>query len=111
VNAPIVNTPIVVNAPIRRFSLRSLDLILKSPRPFPATLFERLENHITQHAAYNSYERESEGASICVENTRVAVLRKVMAWAQAQNGHPQTPICWLHGPAGSGKSTIAHTLA
>jgi hypothetical protein len=70
-----------------------------------------LENHIAQHAAYNSYERESEGASICEENTRVAVLENVMGWAQGQNGHPRTPVCWLHGPAGSGKSTIAHTLA
>jgi hypothetical protein len=93
------------------FSRRSLGLILTSPRPFPATLFEMLENHITQNAAYNSYERESEGASICAENTRVAVLRNVMGWAQGQNGHPRTPVCWLYGPAGSGKSTIAHTLA
>jgi hypothetical protein len=112
VNAPIlVNAPIVVNSPTRLFSLPSLDLIFTSPRPFPATVFEMLENHITQHAAYNSYERESEGAFICKENTRVAVLEKVMAWAQAQNGRPRTPVCWLHGPAGSGKSTIAHTLS
>jgi hypothetical protein len=97
-----------VNAPIRLFSLPSLDMILTSPRPFPATLFERLENHITQNAAYNSYERESEGASICAENTRAAVLDNVMAWAQGENSHP---VCWVHGPAGSGKSTIAHTLA
>jgi hypothetical protein len=67
-----------------------------------------LENHIMQNAAYNSYERESEGASICHENTRVTVLRNVMAWAQGEN---VGPVCWLHGPAGSGKSTIAHTLA
>jgi hypothetical protein len=97
-----------VNAPIRLFSFPSLDLILTSPRPFPATLFERLENQITQNAAYNSYERESEGASICAENTRVAVLDNVIAWAQGENSRP---VCWLYGPAGSGKSTIAHTLA
>jgi hypothetical protein len=90
------------------FSRRSLGLILTSPRPFPATLFEILENHIMQHAAYNSYERESEGASICEENTRVAVLENVMAWA---GGQTDRPVCWVHGPAGSGKSTIAHTLA
>jgi ATP/maltotriose-dependent transcriptional regulator MalT len=31
-----------------------------------------------------------------------------MAWAQGENGHP---VCWLYGPAGSGKSTVVHTLA
>jgi hypothetical protein len=82
--------------------------ILTYRQPFPATLFEMLENHIMQNAAYNSYERESEGASICHENTRVEVLRSVTAWAQGENDRP---ICWLHGPAGAGKSTIAHTLA
>src|SRR5436190_22650210 len=67
-----------------------------------------LENHITPNAAYNSYERESEGASLCKEGTRVAVMGKVIEWARGDDGHP---VCWLHGPAGSGKSTIAHTLA
>ena len=36
------------------------------------------------------------------------MLRKIEEWAENENGHP---VCWLVGPAGSGKSTIAHTIA
>jgi NACHT domain len=36
------------------------------------------------------------------------VLRKIVEWAENENG---CPVCWLFGPAGSGKSTIAHTIA
>lgn len=35
-------------------------------------------------------------------------MKKITAWVAGGNDHPG---CWLHGPAGSGKSTIAHTLA
>ena len=31
-----------------------------------------------------------------------------MAWSKANVGYP---VCWLEGPAGSGKSTILHTIA
>jgi hypothetical protein len=43
-----------------------------------------------------------------MENTRTEVLGKIMNWAQDKDGHP---VCLLSGPAGSGKSTIAHTIA
>ncbi|KIM71501.1 hypothetical protein PILCRDRAFT_830291, partial [Piloderma croceum F 1598] len=43
-----------------------------------------------------------------VRSTREKVLRDITAWAERQDGRP---VCWLAGPAGSGKSTIAHTIA
>jgi NACHT domain len=75
---------------------------------FPASLFELLKNHINQHAAYDSLEREREEASICQEGTRMDVLEEIELWARDRNGRR---VCWLNGPAGSGKSTIAHTIA
>lgn len=53
-------------------------------------------------------ERESEHASVCQEGTRKDVLRKILTWSMEDAGYP---VCWLEGPAGTGKSTIAHTIA
>ena len=52
---------------------------------------------------------------ICLPNTRVAILDKIFEWvaactASGSNG-PQKTIFLLHGMAGTGKSTIAHTVA
>jgi hypothetical protein len=59
------------------------------------------------NAAYNSGERESEHASTCLENTRKDVINRISAWVE---GNHNLPVCWLEGPAGSGKSMIAHTI-
>ncbi|KAF8221537.1 hypothetical protein L208DRAFT_1414867 [Tricholoma matsutake] len=72
------------------------------------SIFDILKEHTALNAAYNSRERESEHASICQEGTREDVLRKISAWCGENTGYP---VCWLEGPAGSGKSTIAHTIA
>ncbi|EGN99610.1 hypothetical protein SERLA73DRAFT_25779, partial [Serpula lacrymans var. lacrymans S7.3] len=42
----------------------------------------------------------------CLVGTRKKVLRKIKKWANGSR-----PICWLNGSAGSGKSTIAQTIA
>ena len=86
---------------------------LYSLRPYfkrqcPASLFDLLKDHVNLQAAYDSAEREAEQASICKEGTRKQVMNDVIAWAEKVNGRP---VCWLRGPAGAGKSTIAHTIA
>jgi hypothetical protein len=73
-----------------------------------ASVFDILEKHTAIHAAYNSRERESEHASTCQEGTRKDVIEKISAWSRTNN---DCPVCWLQGPAGSGKSTVAHTIA
>ena len=73
-----------------------------------ASLFDVLEKHVAFNAAYNSREREAEHASTCLEGTREEVIRKISGWVEGNN---DCPICWLQGPAGSGKSTVAHTIA
>src|SRR5882762_666007 len=57
----------------------------------------------------------------CAENTRTEILHTVHAWFQAESpttegtlptdGNPEGPIFWLDGLVGTGKSTIAQTVA
>ena len=44
---------------------------------------------------------------LCFEDTHAAILNKIMKWVS----DPSSPlIFWLHSLAGTGKSTIAHTI-
>ena len=46
----------------------------------------------------------------CLEGTREELLKEISDWIN--NIEKDTPrIFWLHGPAGTGKSSIAHTIA
>jgi hypothetical protein len=44
----------------------------------------------------------------CYPGTRVGILNKIHEWIDDPD---DTPLCWVHGPAGSGKSAIAQTVA
>jgi pantothenate kinase-related protein Tda10 len=57
-------------------------------------------------AAFNSRSREHEPQ--CLADTRVDLLRQLMAW---WNNPCDKCIFWLNGMAGTGKSTIARTVA
>ena len=47
---------------------------------------------------------------VCTPGTRIRILDDIVAWAK--NILPGSPnVYWLFGPAGSGKSTIAYTVA
>jgi len=46
---------------------------------------------------------------LCLEGTHRGILGDIMDWIN--NGDEDTHVYWLHGTAGSGKSTIAHTIA
>ena len=46
---------------------------------------------------------------ICLEGTRNEILNEITAWIN--NTEDSTRIFWLHGNAGTGKSSIAHTIA
>lgn len=46
----------------------------------------------------------------CLDGTRREVLSDIVNWISASD--PNVPrVFWLHGPAGKGKSAIAHTIA
>ncbi|KAF2262389.1 hypothetical protein CC78DRAFT_320356 [Lojkania enalia] len=61
---------------------------------------------IATGASFDSHEDEHK--SRCLHNTRVELLDQIIRWTKDHNGKP---IFWLNGMAGTGKSTIARTVA
>ncbi|KIN07133.1 hypothetical protein OIDMADRAFT_174150 [Oidiodendron maius Zn] len=57
-------------------------------------------------APFNSYSKQH--APICLPGTRVDLLQEIYNWADGQD---KRYIFWLNGLAGTGKSTIAYTVA
>jgi hypothetical protein len=57
-------------------------------------------------APFNSFSKQH--APICLPDTRVDLLREIFDWADGQD---ERCIFWLNGLAGTGKSTIARTVA
>lgn len=51
---------------------------------------------------------KQEDLSLCLENTRVDVLSNIQAWV---DGNDKRRLHWLKGMAGTGKTTIALTVA
>jgi hypothetical protein len=69
------------------------------------------EQHLTKlsradGAAINSYHHQHEPS--CLPDTRVDLLRQIKEWSNNLQGKC---IFWLSGLAGTGKSTIARTIA
>ncbi|KAK0278418.1 hypothetical protein LTR35_009157 [Friedmanniomyces endolithicus] len=61
---------------------------------------------IAPQAAFNSLDNQY--GPTCLTNTRVELLRDLMEWADAFDDRY---IYWLNGIAGTGKSTVARTIA
>ncbi|KAF2623591.1 hypothetical protein BU25DRAFT_461964 [Macroventuria anomochaeta] len=59
-----------------------------------------------EDAVFNSYAKQHEPG--CFPDTRVDLLREIHSWA---DGPDKQCIFWLSGLAGTGKSTIARTVA
>jgi hypothetical protein len=57
-------------------------------------------------AAFNSFDRQQDPT--CLPDTRVDLLQEICDWADGQD---ERCIFWLNGLAGTGKSTIARTIA
>jgi len=75
-------------------------------------LLERLE---ASHAADHKCELEGEQRqllrrAVCMPGTRVRILGDIARWANDTSSESQS-VYWLSGQAGSGKSTIAYTIA
>lgn len=45
----------------------------------------------------------------CLPNTRLGIIDEIVEWACSQAD--DTRLCWLNGVAGSGKSSIANSIA
>lgn len=61
---------------------------------------------IAEGASFDSHLEEHNAQ--CLANTRVELQRQIKEWADENNGRL---IFWLSGMAGTGKSTIARTIA
>jgi len=58
------------------------------------------------NAAFNSSDKQHD--PLCLPNTRIDVLKQIRVWADEDD---ERHIFWLNGMAGTGKSTIARTVA
>ncbi|EGO28713.1 hypothetical protein SERLADRAFT_413502 [Serpula lacrymans var. lacrymans S7.9] len=56
-----------------------------------------------------SYRDRAGKRARCLQGTRKDVLTTIQKWVDQLE--TSQPICWLNGPAGFGKSTIAQTIA
>ena len=55
-------------------------------------------------AAYNRCGHVAK----CLPGTREQLIAKIVRWIDKSGGHP---ICWLNGPAGSGKSAVSKSIS
>jgi len=68
-------------------------------------------SEIADHKYYlEGKERRLLHRDVCTPGTRVRILGDITRWANDTNSESQS-LYWLFGPAGSGKSTIAYTVA
>lgn len=66
----------------------------------------RLETNAAGNAAFDSFDNQHD--MFCLPGTRVKLLREISEWALDPT---VPPVFWLNGRAGTGKSTIARTMA
>lgn len=82
--------------------LTRLDDISKDLR----ALVQKFSLPIAKGAFYNAYENQHE--DMCLPDTRVELQGRISVWAESPESEC---IFWLSGMAGTGKSTIARTMA
>ncbi|KAE8132176.1 hypothetical protein BDV38DRAFT_288020 [Aspergillus pseudotamarii] len=68
--------------------------------------FSLVNLHVSEGAFYDSYVNEHE--DFCLPGTRTELRSQISEWAKSSDGKC---IFWLNGMAGTGKSTIARTVA
>ncbi|KAL6228710.1 hypothetical protein BDW75DRAFT_226427 [Aspergillus navahoensis] len=85
--------------------LDRIDELLESSRRL-AQQFNLVNLTIAKGAFYDSYVNQHEG--FCLEDTRVELRSQISKWAESLDSKC---IFWLNGMAGTGKSTIARTVA
>lgn len=84
---------------------QKLDIVTDGVKKL-STEFAASQLPFAQGATYDS--RAEEHNPTCLPKTRETILARISAWADDKNGKC---IFWLSGKAGTGKSTIARTVA
>jgi hypothetical protein len=68
-------------------------------------------SHIADHKCeLEGEKRQLLRRAVCTPGTRVRILDEITRWANDTSSESQS-VYWLFGQAGSGKSTIAYTIA
>jgi hypothetical protein len=68
-------------------------------------------SHIADHKCeLEGEKRQLLRRAVCTPGTRVRILGEITRWANDTSSESQS-VYWLFGQAGSGKSTIAYTIA
>ncbi|KIJ97679.1 hypothetical protein K443DRAFT_681319 [Laccaria amethystina LaAM-08-1] len=67
---------------------------------------EILRDLVVMSASFDSKERKA--AAPCLPGTRQVLLDRIYEWGDSRDDRA---VFWLHGPAGSGKTSIAMTVA
>ncbi|KAG7105252.1 hypothetical protein HYQ44_016564 [Verticillium longisporum] len=76
-----------------------------TPKLNDSQLFVKAQLSCVPGAVFDDVEN---GAEACLDRTRVELLGDIREWMCDPN---REPLCWLHGKAGTGKSTIAQSVA
>jgi hypothetical protein len=76
------------------------------PAPWGTQALALLRSLSATGAPFDSQDRSP--APKCHPGTRSDILSKIYTWI---GNHNSKKLCWVHGPAGAGKSAIAQTVA
>ncbi|KAG9311570.1 hypothetical protein JVU11DRAFT_7778 [Chiua virens] len=69
---------------------------------------ETLQKASAHSAAFDSVDRHP--APRCLQGTRVQLLDRLTSWMDNET-ECNTPVCWVNGRPGSGKSAVSQTIA
>ncbi|ODM15951.1 hypothetical protein SI65_08792 [Aspergillus cristatus] len=61
-----------------------------------------------EYAAFNEYKKDAPPPAHCCKDTRENILDQIEKW---EEGYDENCVFWLSGMAGTGKFTIARTVA
>ncbi|KAF5336487.1 hypothetical protein D9611_006688 [Ephemerocybe angulata] len=93
------------------FKIDNLEIVQANTVTYAGrSALERLEEHISPGAAHNSDERSD--APKCHPETRAAVQDEILSWiTEGDSDADPKRLLWLTGPAGTGKTAIAGSIA
>ena len=66
--------------------------------------------HLARHLVLKPEVMDRCNRKLCLENTRQMIINDIMEWI-ADDSSEAKKVLWIHGLAGTGKSTLSNTIA